>query len=109
MTGNFIFYREEKKICFKKDKIEYIVCAHHMKNDRSILNTRQIKMMVNASKNLTLMYVTTKRESDAKCRDEMIKYVSNYEEVSHEVQHEFQLHANTSLQPMIENEGLIHY
>jgi hypothetical protein len=32
---------------------------------------------------------------------------SNYDEVSQEVQHEVQLYANTSLQPMIENEGLI--
>jgi hypothetical protein len=31
--------QEEKKYCFKKDGIEYIVRAHHMKTDRSILNT----------------------------------------------------------------------
>jgi len=85
-----IFYREENKYCFKKDGKEYIVCAHHMKTDRSFAATGQLKRMVNASKSLTLMSVIKHEVSDAK--HEMIPYVSNSHEVSPGVQHEVQLH-----------------
>jgi hypothetical protein len=46
--------------------------------------------MVNASKSLTLMYVTKQEVSDVE--HEMIPYVSNSHEVSPEVQHQVQLH-----------------
>ena len=50
-----IFYREHKKYYLFKDGIEYIIRAHHMKNEGSIVNIGHLKMIVNASSKLTLM------------------------------------------------------
>jgi hypothetical protein len=52
-----IFYRVKNQYHLFKEGIEYIVHAHPMKNDRSFVTTRQLKMVVNASGNLTLMFV----------------------------------------------------
>jgi hypothetical protein len=57
-----------------------------MKTDRSFGATRKLKIMVNASKSLTLMSVTKQEIRDAK--HEMVQYDSNSHEVSPEVQHE---------------------
>ena len=54
-----IFYREHNKYHLFKDGIEYIVKAHHMKNEGSIVNIGHLKMIVNASSRLTLMSTTT--------------------------------------------------
>ena len=40
-----------------KEGIEHVVHAHPMKNDRSFVTTRKSKMVVNASRNLTLVFV----------------------------------------------------
>ena len=45
-----------------KDGFEYIVKAHHMKNEGSIVNTRHLKMIVNASSRITLMSATTSED-----------------------------------------------
>jgi hypothetical protein len=86
-----IFYREENKYCFTKDGIEYIVRAHHMKTDMSLVNTGQMKRLVNASKNLSLMSVKAEEECDPKHSDEIVKFVTNYDKAfqdSQELQHE---------------------
>ena len=57
-----IFYREHNKYHLFKDGIEYIVKAHHMKNEGSIVNTGHLKMIVNASSRLTLMSATTNED-----------------------------------------------
>ena len=57
-----IFYREHKKYHLFKDRIEYIIRAHHMKNEGSIVNTGHLKMIVNASSKLTLMFVAASED-----------------------------------------------
>jgi len=107
MTKKDIFYREEKKYCFTKDGIEYLVPSHHMKTNMSLVNTRQMKRLVNARNNLSLMFVKDEEECDPKHSNEIVKFVTNYEKSfkdSRELQHDLPLHANTkdtSLQPMV--------
>jgi hypothetical protein len=77
-----IFYREHNMYHIFKDGIEFIVRAHHMKTNLSIVSTGQMKTLVNASKNLSLMSV--KEECD-----------SNYDKMfqdSQEVHNEMMLH-----------------
>jgi hypothetical protein len=50
-----IFYREENKYHIFKDKVEYIVRAHKIKTNESLVSTGQIKRLVNASKSLVLL------------------------------------------------------
>jgi hypothetical protein len=93
-----IFYREENKYCFTKDEIEYIVRAHHMKTGMSLLNTVQMKRLVNTSKNLSLMSIKVEEECDPKHSDEIVKFVANYDKAfqdSRELQHEIPLHEST--------------
>lgn len=71
-----IFYREHNKYHFFKDGIEFIRKNHRMKSDKSIVNTGYLKMVVNASKTLTLMSIIA---SDIKHENEMIY---NHDKVS---------------------------
>ena len=52
-----IFFREHNEYHFFKDGIEYIIRAHKMKTDLFVVAIRQMKMLVNASKGLSLMRV----------------------------------------------------
>lgn len=52
-----IFHREHKKYHPFKDGIEFTMRAHQMKINLSMVNTRKMKRLVNASKNLSLMSV----------------------------------------------------
>lgn len=61
-----IFYREHNRYHLYKDGIKFNVRAHHVKNDRYVVNTRHMKMIVNSSNSLTLMSITT---SDTKHED----------------------------------------
>ena len=47
-----IFYYGENKYHLFKDKVEYIVRDHQIKTNESLVSTRQIKRLVNASKYL---------------------------------------------------------
>jgi len=67
---NTIFYRIENNYQLTKDGIEYIVRAHKLKDNFSLINSRQMKRIVNASKQFLLMIVKAKDidKSDAfKC------------------------------------------
>ena len=50
-----IFYREHNQYHLFKEWIEYIVHSHSFKNGRSLGTTQQLKMVVNASQNSTLV------------------------------------------------------
>jgi hypothetical protein len=51
-----IFYREHNKYHLFKDGIEFIVRAHQMKTNLSIVTTRKMKTLVNARKLVTHVY-----------------------------------------------------
>ena len=82
-----IFYREDNMYETNKDGTEYIVHAHHMKNNISLLSANQMKRLVNASKSFVLMIVKEKdveqtesfKGCDPKLKKELIKVVSNYD------------------------------
>lgn len=57
-----IFYREHNKYHLFKNGIQYIIRAHHMKNGGSIVNIGHLKMIVNASNKLTLMFVAASED-----------------------------------------------
>ena len=57
-----IFYKEHNKYHLFKNGIEYIIKDHCMKNEGSIVNTRHLKLIVNASSKLTLMSATASED-----------------------------------------------
>ena len=61
-----IFYREHNQYHLFKYGIEYIVHSHSFKNYRLLGNTQQLKMVANASRNLTLMSIQFKEEKNPK-------------------------------------------
>ena len=54
-----IFYWEKNHYHLFKDGIQYIVHSHKIKTDCSFANTGQLKRVINASKELTLMSIST--------------------------------------------------
>ena len=54
-----------------KEGIEYIVHSHSFKNDNSLGTTQQLKRVVNASRNLALMFVQFKEEKNPKHEKEV--------------------------------------
>ena len=59
-----ILYREHNQCHLFKEGIEYIVHSHSFKNDRSLGITQQLKRVVNAIQNLTLMPMQFKEENN---------------------------------------------
>jgi len=55
-----IFYREENKYNLLKDGVEYIVIAHRMKTNVSLVSTRKIKRLVSESKYFVLIIMKQK-------------------------------------------------
>ena len=55
-----IFYRAENKYQLTKYGIEYIVRAHKLKGNYSLINSGQMRRIVNSSKQLLLMVVKAK-------------------------------------------------
>ena len=84
-----IFFREENKYHLKKDGVEYIVRSHKVKTNLSLVNTGQIKRLINSSKSLVLLMVKEKENDklesfkgrDPKHKDELVKFITNYSEV----------------------------
>ena len=82
-----IFYREDNMYKLTKDGINYIVHAHRMKTNLSLVSANQMKRLVNASKNFVLMIVKEKyveqiesfKGCDSKHKKDLIKVVSNYD------------------------------
>jgi hypothetical protein len=103
-----IFYREDNRYHLTKDGIEYIIHAHRMKTNLSLVSTNQMKRLINASKNFVLMIVKAKdfeqteffKGCDPKLKKELIKVVSDYDILfqepeglppKREIQHEIHL------------------
>jgi len=56
-----IFYRAKNKYQLVKDGIEYIVRAHKLKNNYTLINSGQMKRIVNSCKKFLLMVVKEKK------------------------------------------------
>jgi hypothetical protein len=91
-----IFFREENMYHLIKDGIKYIVRAHHMKSDLSLVTTRQLKRIVNARKNVSLMSAKAIEGCDLECNNEIVKFVPSYEvfQDSPKMPHEDSLYAS---------------
>ena len=84
-----IFYHEDNKYQLTKYGKEYIVRAHHKKLNLSLINSGQMKRIVNVSKRYLLMVVKDKdiviidtfKYCDAKLKDELARIVSDYDEL----------------------------
>ena len=84
---NAIFYRMENKYQLTKDGTEYIVRDHKLKDNFSLINSGQMKRIVNSSKQFLLMIVKEKDidKSDAfqgfnpKQKADLVKVVSDYD------------------------------
>ena len=82
-----IFYREDNKYHLTKYGIEYIVHAHRMKTNLSLVFANQMKRLVNVSKKFVLMIVKAKyveqtkscKGCDPKLKNDLIKVVSDYD------------------------------
>ena len=109
-----IFYREVNKYQLTKDGIEYIVHAHRMKTNISLVSTNQMERLKNASKNFVLMIVKAKdveqtksfKGCDPKLEKDLINVVFGYDILfqepkglppKREIQHEIQLLQDTPL------------
>ena len=66
-----IFYREHNQYDLLNEIIEYIIHSHSFKNDKSWGTTQQLKRVVNASWNLTLMSMQFKEEKNPKHEKEV--------------------------------------
>ena len=70
-----------------KDDIEYIVRAHCMKTNLSLVSANQMKRLINASKNFVLMIVKVEnveqteslKGCDPKLKKDLIKVVFDYD------------------------------
>jgi hypothetical protein len=84
-----IFYREENKYHIFKNEIKYIVRAHHIKTNVSLVSTGRMKRLINVSKSFVLMVVKQKEEyisdplsgCDPYHKQELAKIISNYDEL----------------------------
>jgi hypothetical protein len=87
-----IFYHEENKYHLFKDRIEYIVRAHHIKTNVSLVSIGQMKRLVSASKYFVLMMVKKKEKDvsdvfsgcDPGHKQELVNIISNYDELFQE-------------------------
>jgi len=81
-----IFYRAENKYQLTKYGIEYIVRAHKLKVNYSLINSGLMKRIVNSSKQFLLMVVKAKdleksnafEGHDSKRRADLVKVVLEY-------------------------------
>jgi hypothetical protein len=103
-----IFYREDNRYHLTKDGVEYIVRAHRMKTNLSLVSANQMKRLINASMNFVLMIVKAKyveeiesfKGCDPKLKKDLIKVVYDYDILfqeleglppKREIQHEIHL------------------
>ena len=109
-----IFYREDNDYHLTKDGIEYIICAHCMKTNLSLVYANEMNRLINASKNFVLMIVKEKdveqtksfKGCDPQLKKDLIKVVSNYDILFQEpkclppemeIQHKIHLQHDTPL------------
>ena len=89
MIERLSFFREENKYHLKKDGVEYIARSHKLKTNLSLVNTGQIKRLINSSKSLVLLLVKEKENEklesfkgcDPQHKNELVKLITNYSEV----------------------------
>jgi len=82
-----IFYRAENKYLLVKDGIEYFVRAHKLKNNYTLINSGQMKRMINSCKQFLLMVVKEKKPNktnvfegcNAEQQGDIEEVVSEYE------------------------------
>ena len=82
-----IFYRVENKYLLVKGGIEYFVRAHKLKNNYTLINSGQMKRMINSCKQFLLMVVKEKKPDktnvfegcNAKQQANLEKVVSEYD------------------------------
>eukprot|EP00253_Pinus_taeda_P034597 PITA_34597 len=60
-----IFYRAENKYLLVRDGIEYFVRTHKLKNNYTLINSGQMKRMINSCKQFLLMVVKEKKPDKA--------------------------------------------
>eukprot|EP00253_Pinus_taeda_P028538 PITA_28538 len=108
------FHRHENKYHLSKDGKEFIVRSHRKKTNIAKVNARQVKRLVNSSKNFVLLMIKPKvdvnHESfdncDPKLESDMYDVVDVYHEIfqepiglppKREIQHEIHLHPDCPL------------
>jgi hypothetical protein len=109
-----IFHHRENKYHLFKNGVEYIVRAHTKKMNLSLVNTGQMKRLVNASKNFVLLMIKPKDDienevfqgCDTKLKSDLYEVVNQYDEMFKEpkglppkrgIQHEIQLQQDCPL------------
>ena len=82
-----IFYRVENKYLLVKNRIEYFVRAHKLKNNYTLINLGQMKRMINSCKQFLLMVVKEKKHDktnvfegyNVEQQADIEKFVSEYD------------------------------
>jgi len=76
-----IFYRAEKKYLLVKDGIKYFVRVHKLKNNYTLINSGQMKRMINSCKQFLLMVVKEKKHDKTNvfegCNDDQQADIEN--------------------------------
>ena len=103
-----VFFRHENKYHLTKNGVEYIVRAHSMKANTSLVSAGQMKRLINTNKRYMLMVVRAKdaeasdafKGCDPSHKNAMIDSVANCDEIfqeptgfppKREIQHEIHL------------------
>jgi hypothetical protein len=109
-----IFHHHENKYHLFKYGVEYIVRSHTKKMNLSLINARQMKRLVNASKNCVLLMIKPKEDietkafqgCDTKLKSNLFEVVNQYDEMFKEpkglppkrgIQHEIPLQQDSPL------------
>ena len=87
-----IFRRYENKYHLFKDGVEYIVRTHSKKLNLSLVNARQMKRLVNSSKNFVILMIKPKNDvdnedfkgCDSNLKFELVDLVNQYDEMFQE-------------------------
>jgi len=85
--SDVVFYRKANKYQLTKDGIEYVLRAHKLKDNYTLINSRQMERIINSSKQFLLMIVKAKDpdKSDAfqgcnpKQKEDLFKVVYDYD------------------------------
>jgi hypothetical protein len=111
---NAVFFRNENKFHLTIYGVEYIVRAHSMKVDSTIVSAGQMKRLINTNKRYVWMVVREKDDEtfdsfqgcDPSHKDEIIDVISNYDEIfqepggfpsKREIQHEIHIQQDVPL------------
>jgi hypothetical protein len=84
-----VFFRHEKKYYLTKGGVEYIVRAHNMRVNTTLISPGQMKRLININKRYVLMFVRKKdvetsndfQGCDPSHKKELIDIVSKYDDI----------------------------